>query len=199
MKLAAVLLTPILLTQCALWRPGRAEGIDPNPYALLENQATTKNRDPKRIKVPVLRSPMLEKRWGKPDLLVGPHGGYLLHYQDPSNSHRFLNIYGTSKSFLPAGPLPPPYTDLGLDPKTKTFNPKEVNQLWSFAEVAGRTIRYCISEGAQGNTPAQFSTETFRLTAPDGRSASYMLRASSKAPKKGLEVEDLFGSTAFPK
>lgn len=199
MKLAAVLLTPLLLTQCALWRPGRAEGIDANPYALLERQAKAENRDPSRIAVPVLRSPMLEKRWGKPSLLVGPHGGYLLRYQDPSNKSRFLAIYGTSKNYLPAGPLPPPYTDLGIDPKTRTFNPREVNQLWSFANVGGRTIRYYISEGPQEKLPAVYSTETFRLTAPDGRDASYMLRASSKSPKKGLEVEDLFGSAVFAK
>lgn len=199
MKLAAVLLTPFLLTQCALWRPGRAEGIDANPYSVLEKQATSANRDPKRIAVPMMRSPMLEKRWGKPSLLVGPNGGYLLHYQDPSNPHRFLNIYATAKKYLPAGPLPPPYTDLGFDPKTKTINPREVNQLWSFADIAGRTIRYYVSEGSEGNNARLYSTETFRLTAPDGREASYMLRAASKPGKKGLEVEDLFESVSFTK
>ena len=199
MKLAAVLLTPLVLSQCALWRPGRAEGIDANPYSVLEKQAKAENRDPKRIAVPVLRSPMLEKRWGKPSLLVGPKGGYLLHYQDPSDKKRFLNIYGTAKQYLPAGPLPPPYTDLGIDPKTKTFNPREVNQLWSFVDVAGRTIRYYICEGSEGSAPRIYATETFRLTAPDGREASYMLRAASKPGKKGLEVEDLFGSVSFTK
>ena len=198
MKLAAALLTPIVLTQCALWRPGRSEGIDANPYSILEKQATAVNRDPKRIAVPMLRSPMLEKRWGRPSLLVGPKGGYLLRYQDPSDKNRFLNIYGTAKEYLPAGPLPPPYTDLGIDPKTKTFNPQEVNQLWKFVDVSGRNVRYFISEGAQGTLPAQYSTETFRMTAPDGREASYMLRTMSKSPKKGLEVEDLLRSAAFP-
>jgi hypothetical protein len=199
MKLVAVLLTPILLTQCTLWRPGRAEGIDANPYVLLERQAKAENRDPSRIAVPMLRAPVLEKRWGKPTLLVGPKGGYLLRYQDPSDQNRFLAIYGTAKSYLLAGPLPPPYTDLGIDPETNTFNPREVNQLWSFAQVAGRTVRYYISEGPQEKLPAVYSTETFRMTAPDGREASYMLRASSKPKKKGLEVEDLFGSAAFAK
>lgn len=199
MKLAAVLLTPLLLTQCALWRPGRAEGIDANPYVLLERQAKAENRDPSRIAVPVLRAPTIEKRWGKPTLLVGPKGGYLLRYHDPSDRNRFLAIYGTAKTYLPAGPLPPPYTDLGIDPKTNTFNPREVNQLWSFAQVAGRTVRYYISEGPQDKLPAVYSTETFRMTAPDGREASYMLRASSKSPKKGLEVKDFFESASFSK
>lgn len=196
-KAAAALLLAVVLTQCAPWRPGRAEGIDPNPYVLLEKQATSANRDPKRIAVPMLRSKPLEKRWGKPDLLVGPNGGYLLRYQDPRDSHRYLMIYGTKQSYLPSGPLPPPYTDLGIDPKTKTFNPQEVNQLWRFTKVNDHIVRYYISEAAQGTVPPQFVTETFRMTAPDGRSASYMLRVSSKSPKKGLEVEDLLHSATF--
>lgn len=187
----------LLLCQCTNFLPGRADGIDPNPFNVLETQATAENRDPSRITVPVLRSPSLEKRWGKPRLLVGHAGGYALSYRDPADKNRQLTIFGSPKKYQPAGLIPPPYTDLGRNAELKTFTPEEVSQGWQSIEVAGKKVRYYISEGSSGEQPMQYSTETFRLTAPDGRSASYRIRCASVSPKKGNSVEDLMRTVSF--
>lgn len=182
----------LLLCQCTAFLPGRADGIDPNPFSVLETQATAANRDPSRISVPVLRSVELEKRWGKPKLLVGPKGGYALRYEDPKTDGRHLTIFGSPQMFRSAGPIPPPYTDLGFDAEKKTFKPVEVSQKWQNVGLAGKNVRYFIQEGASDDRPAQISTETFRLTAPDGRTASYRIRSASQNG-----VEDLMRTVSF--
>ena len=197
MKPALAILSALVLCLCSFWRPGRADGIDPNPYNLLERQATAENRDPNRISIPVLRSPALEKRWGRPELLVGPKGGYLLRYEDPEDDDTHLTILGSPQVFRTAGPIPPPYTEIGFDRETNTVTPKEAGQLWRKTRVAGREVRYYTAEGFSGDQPAQISTETFRLTAPDGRAASYRIRtaANDDNPRNGAEA--LMGTLSF--
>lgn len=185
------------LCQCATPLPGRAEGIDPNPFQLLEQQATASNRDPRRLAVPLLRSPALEQRWGQPRLLVGARGGFALRYQDPADPTRHVTIFGSPEMFRTAGATPPPYTELGMDPRKQTFHPTEVSQPWQTVPLAGRTVRYYISQGATGGEPLQVSTETFRLTAPDGRAASYRIRVSSKIGRPADDVRNLLQSVRF--
>jgi hypothetical protein len=177
--------------------PGRADGIDHNPYDLLEKQATAENRDPSRIRVPVLQSAAFEKRWGKPKLLVGPKGGYALRYVSPKNNNLHLTIFGSPEMFSTAGPTPPPYTNLGKDPVSHTYMPREVSQDWQSIPIAGRNVRYYISEEISDDQPSQFSTETFRLTAPDGRTASYRIRAASKNNNPAESIGKLLGSVDY--
>ncbi|MBC8125929.1 MAG: hypothetical protein H8M99_02120 [Gloeobacteraceae cyanobacterium ES-bin-144] len=191
------LVTVLCLCQCSIYRPGRADGIDPNPFALLEEQATAANRDPSRISVPVLRSPVLEKRWGSPKLLVGPKGGYALRYTNSKNNANHLTIFGSPQHYKPAGLIPPPYTDLGHDKKMKTFNPVEVSQTWSYVTIAGKSVRYYISQGPSGDEGTQFSTETFRMTAPNGRTASYRIRVSTVGANPKEQAPGLIQSCAF--
>lgn len=193
--LALALCTLPCLSSCNL--PGRADGIDPNPFPILEQQATAENRDLSRIRIPILRSAALEKRWGKPRTLSGPKGGYAMSYQDPRNKSHHVTIYGSPDSFPIAGITPPPYTELGRDRKNNTYEPKEVQQLWQLATINGRIVRYCISEGSDENHPDQLSTETFRTTAPDGRSASYRIRFATDAKKTENTPKALLESLGF--
>ena len=183
-------LVAILPCLCSCNIPGRADGIDPNPFHLLEDRATTANRDPSRISIPVLHSPALEKRWGKPKMLVDAKGGYALRYQDPRDQHRNLTVFGSPDMFPIAGLTPPPYTELGMDPKKRTFAPVEVRQMWQLATINGNMVRYCITEGESGDQAPQMSTETFRMTAPDGRVASYRIRCATdeSTPKNGVKA-----------
>lgn len=193
----AAISSALLLCQCTVPRLGRADGIDPNPFDLLEKQATAANHDASRLRVPVLKSAAMEKRWGKPKLLVGPKGGYVLRYQDPNDDDTHLTIFGSPEKFNTAGLIPPPYTELGMDKKNKTFTPVVVSQQWRNVQLAGRNVRYFISEGYSADQPTQFSTETFRLTAPDGRTASYRIRTASNDEKKANSPENLMGSVSF--
>jgi hypothetical protein len=187
----------MVLCHCSPSLPGRADGIDPNPFNLLETQATAVNRDPSRIVIPMLHSPVLEKRWGKPRLLVGPKGGYALRYGDPSRVSRHVTIFGSPEKFNTAGSVPPPYTELGHDKNDNTFNPVEVSQKWQFVEIAGKNVRFYISQGASGNEPMQYSTETFRLKAPDGRTASYRIRVSTDGRNPDHDVPTLMRTASF--
>lgn len=196
MRLILVSIVPVvLLCQCQVPLPGRADGIDPNPFEVLERQAKPENRDPKRIAVPMLRSNVLAERWGAPKLLVGPKGGYALRYENPRNRATHLTIFGSPDMYPIAGAIPPPYTDLGLDPRSGTYTPREVPQRWKAARLAGRSVRFHLTEAAAPGEPVFYSTETFRLTGPDGRTASFRLRA---ATAKGAEdARAMFETATF--
>jgi len=196
-KFFLILPGSLLLCHCNPMVPGRADGIDHNPYVLLEKQATAQNRDPSRIRVPVLHSAGFEKRWGKPKLLVGPKGGYALRYVSPKDNNLHLTIFGSPEKFSTAGSTPPSYTSLGKDSVNHTYMPREVSQKWRDIRIAGKNVRYCISEEISDDLPLQFSTETFRLTAPDGRTASYRIRAASKNKNPAESIAKLLGSVEF--
>jgi hypothetical protein len=187
----------LLLCQCSVPLPGRADGIDPNPFSLLEDQATAENRDPSRISVPVLSSPALDKRWGKPKLLVGPKGGYALRYQDPASPKRHLTVFGSPLRYRTAGPLPPPYTKVGYRKESNAFSAVEISQTWRKTLIAGEDVRFCIGEANFIDPITQFSTETFRLTAPDGRTASYRIRCTSDSTKPEEQVDGLLRTLSF--
>jgi hypothetical protein len=191
--LAVLSLVP--LCQCHSPVLGRAEGIDPNPFQVLERQAGPENRDPKRIAVPLLKSAALEKRWGAPKLLVGPQGGYALRYQNPRQREIHLTIFGSPDMYPIAGAFPPPYTDLGMDPRSGTYAPREVTQGWKTAHLSGRGVRFHITEASSPGAPVQYSTETFRLTGPDGRTASYRLRTASA--RDAADARSLFETAGF--
>ena len=182
-----------ILSQCA---PPGDEGISPNPFNLLEQQAGPENYDKSRISIALLHSKELAKRWGKPTTLVGPHGGYGLLYRNPRNRNEQMVIYGTAKRYKPAGPLPPSYTDLRHDPATNTFKPEDVSQIWSLVTLNNRPVRYCIVETEGANERIYYATETVRLTAPDGREASYRIGVSLARPD-AAKAEQLLGTAGF--
>jgi hypothetical protein len=187
----------LLLCHCGAPSDGRKDGIDPNPFELLEKQATAPNHDASRISVPVLRSRTLEQRWGRPRLLVGPKGGYALRYENPANHAHVMTIFGSPSLYPTAGSTPPCYTRLDVDRQQGTLTPVSVSQQWQEVTVAGRPVRFCITDGPQDPQPALFSTETFRLTAPDGRTASYRLRAAAPGTDQAAAAANLMRTAAF--
>ena len=182
LKLLACLAIPLFLCRCAF--PGTEENIDPNPYQLLEQQAGPENRDRSKVNVPMLKAPGLAKRWGAPQFLTGFNGAYALRYENPKDRMQTLTIYGTSRKFPVAGPVPPRYTDLGRDEETGTYRPREVNPVWYFTKVDGKIVRYSVVESGVSDEPWELATETFRHTAADGRDASYRIFVTlpGKAP-----------------
>lgn len=187
----------LFLCHCSAPSDGRKDGIDPNPFELLEKQATAPNHDASRISVPVLRSRVLEQRWGQPRLLVGPKGGYALRYENPANHAHLLTIFGSPTLYPTAGATPPCYTRLDVDRQQGTLTPVSVSQQWQELTVAGRPVRCCITDGPQDPQPALFSTETFRLIAPDGRTASYRLRAAAPGKDQAAAAANLMRTAAF--
>lgn len=187
----------LFLCHCAMPSVGKRDGIDPNPFELLEKQATAGNHDPSRIRVPILRSQELERRWGQPRLLVGPQGGYALRYENPANRAHKLTIFGSPARYPTAGGTAPCYTRLDIDRQLGTLTPVSVKQSWLEVMLAGRSVRYCITDGPQDDQPTLFSTETFRLTAPNGRTASYRLLAAAPGKDPAAAASHLLRTAAF--
>jgi hypothetical protein len=149
------------------------------------------------ISVPLLRAPDLEKRWGKPRLTVDSDGSYSLNYSNPKRGFQHLIIYGSPRQFAPAGPLPPDYLDLKFVPGASAPTTGPVSQNWQTTTLFGRTIRYCITSPDSGADVAEFTTETFTLTGPDGRTASYCLSGGSDLDSGPISIPALFKSARF--
>lgn len=177
---------------------GTNDGIDENPFDVLERQSSTwQVKSAKQASVPILRSRSLEKRWGKPNLLIGPDGSYALRYRNPSSPVIALLIYGSPANYLmPAGIVPPPYTEVRHDRKGK-IHTAEVSQQWREAVVADKKVRYCISEETDGDHPNQFVTETFRLTDKKGRQGSYRIRIGAGNGGGAYDVKKMLESVDF--
>lgn len=113
-----------------------------------------------QIKVPFLHSPEMEKRWGKPQLIVAADGSYVLTYKPKGGkAGQYFRIVGTRR------PIP---VITGIDGK-----PAHDGE----ATVLGKKIAYF---GAGGESSA-WQSWGIPLTSSDGRSASYVLiYASSK-------------------
>lgn len=190
-------LVALVLCQCGSVTGRSGAEFDTNPFQLLEAQAGAANHDLSRLKVPMLKSPALEERWGKPAILVGPKGGYGLRYADPQHPGRHLTVFASPEVFSAAGAAPPPYTDLGFDLKTNTVEPRETRQEWQFAKVAGQDVRFCVSEANSAENVWQYATETFRMTAPDGRSASYRIRLGTQSGNHPATVVRALGTLRF--
>lgn len=195
-RILACLAFPVLLCRCAF--PGAEETIDPNPYQLLERQAGPANRDPSKVRVPVLKAEPLAKTWGRPKLLVNDKGSYGLRYGNPRRKSESITIYGTAKSYPIAGPVPPRYSVAGLDAADGTYKPRAVSPVWYFAKLAdGKVVRYSVIEEGGAAAPWQFATETFRHTAKDGREASYRIFVTLPGKSPHLEVGRLLESVAY--
>jgi hypothetical protein len=89
------------------------------------------------------------------------------------------------------------HSRLDVDPHQGTLTPVSVTQEWQTLTVAGHSVRFCITDAPQDRQPALFSTETFRLTAPDGRTASYRLRAAAPGKDQSAAAANLLRTAAF--
>ncbi|MES2995930.1 MAG: hypothetical protein V4733_03880 [Verrucomicrobiota bacterium] len=195
--LLAPLAVCLSLCNCSLFTAGTADGIDANPFTVLETQSSGwKAKSPKRVSVGILRSRKLDNRWGSPDLLVGPDGSYALNYKNPGNPRIGMVIYGSPQMFLPAGITPPTYTEIIKDRKGK-IHAREVSQSWREAEIAGQTVKYCVSEETDGPRPNNFVTETFRMKDKKGRVGSYRVRISAGKEGSRLDAKHLLETIRF--
>lgn len=102
--------------------------------------------DPRAIKVPILRAPALEAKYGTPRYHVMQDGSYLAHYE--WGKSMYLKIVGTQRP----GSIPAYATDGSFDLMGK--------QQGSYGT---------------GNEDPEFTSKITRLTAPDGRSANYVI------------------------
>lgn len=111
--------------------------------------------------LPVVKSPSLQKRWGKPKVAVLPDGSYRLSYVHPRESFETLDIYVRPGPKNTDGPTAPPYGHIGFDEKTKSPVPQKSPQEWDTVTILGKPVHAYCDYAGDGADPASYSTITF--------------------------------------
>ncbi len=187
-RIAILLGLPLLLAHCAS---------DPNPKDSSGTEVAAqreKSNNLADIEIPLLHSPELERRWGKPTVSVYEDGSYRLSYVDPNASFESLSISGGPDRVDTDGPVAPTYS--GAYPLPDGRVP-EFSQDWKTATVLGKPTHYYQSGSESGADAPEFTTVTFPVELPGKPVASYSLRAASNKENAKKEVEGFFKTAQF--
>ncbi|MGC4015021.1 MAG: hypothetical protein QM755_10985 [Luteolibacter sp.] len=150
-KLLPLLALPLVLSQCAT-TPAEEDEVAQRFSTGIHADNEPPAPDTSGIRVPILRAPAWEARFGKPRYTVMKDGSYIARYRDGQD---YLEIVGTQRpvkknSFAYPGSL----------------------------QAMGRKVEYYDS----GNEEPELTTEPITLTAPDGRTANYCLVFGGSKP-----------------
>lgn len=183
MKKAALLVLIPLLQHCGT-RPAAqsGDGLDRTPF---HHAPTAKNLD--GVTISILRSPSLEKRWGKPEIAVTPEGGYHLSYRKPGDHFEGLDIYALPGSLDSDAPNPPDIIHY------ETRSP----QKWRNYFIAGIVVHAFVETPGGGDTPATVSTVTFPVSLSGKPTASYRIVATSNNGEDSKEIRTYLTSASF--
>jgi hypothetical protein len=179
------------LTQCA---PDTSAdpGLSLEQYHSIEPAKTLDG-----VKIPVMRSPSLDRKWGKPEITVLPNGGYSLYYSAPNQNFESLRIYGVPGRIDSDAPEPPSVIDVAWDNKTNNPTTKPYPQKWSTVNLLGRPVHcYALAAGGGADAP-QISTVTFPIERPGFPVASYRIVSSSNLADSGAASESYLESVSF--
>lgn len=148
------------------------------------------------ITIPILRSPELERRWGKPQITVLADGTYRLEYSKPGNHWETLTIYGTPGRIDSDGPEAPPVRAIGI---SKNGKPQGVyiKQQWRTTTILGRPIHFHETDQGTGADPVMHSTVTFPIERPGQPVASYRLTATSNQQDAEVIISSYFSTATF--
>lgn len=132
------------------------------------------------VKMPVLKSPAFEKKWGKPKIRVSANGSYELSYANPDQPFDRLVIQGSPVPF-PALKKAPKMS--GEEMINGELTGVEYPQEFRTVTVAGVKVRWyqdSLSGGADG---AYYATEGFVVADQKGRKGYYrmMVEAGNNA------------------
>lgn len=116
-----------------------------------------------QIGVPILSSPEMERRCGKPRLTVVADGSYVMTYRNPKDAGEYLTIAGTRRQ-IPVV-------------KGATGKPAKDGTL----ELMGQRFAYYFS----GSEDPEIMTQGMSLKAPDGRTGNYVVTFGGKRSGKG--------------
>lgn len=175
--LAPLVAASVLLT--ALPSLQAQETLAPEPwterlFALRDHLSEAKNR--KKVFIPFLHSPALERAWGKPELLVGKDGSYLLSYQSPHSSLDLFTIHAFSTPFPALSEVPVTNEPAMVNDELATIRR---HQEWEAASLILKRpdttqrlgLRYFQLDGGGGADAPLYATDTFTITL--GQSTGY--------------------------
>lgn len=191
MKRSLLLLPLLALSACTTNAP-KDPGIQPSAYYSIEPTTSLDS-----VQIPVLKSAALEKRWGKPEIIVRPNGGYLLSYSKPGDSFETLRIFGEPGRIDTESPTPPTYTDIG-PPAPGSSSPRmiEHTQEWSTVTLLGRPVHYYLRSPGGGADAPEWSTVTFSR-GELGPSASYRILTTSNQEEGEKIAEGYMKTVGF--
>lgn len=136
------------------------------------------------VKIPVLRSPWLESRWGAPQVATRADGGYRLTYRQ-GTSLNYVFIHGVMKP----SPVPDTAPDMQEDSFAHNGEPVSTHhkQSWRQATVLGKGVKWYQNDAGGGADFPCYKTVDFPLTAPDGRSGHYRIEVCTDEESKAAE------------
>jgi hypothetical protein len=176
MKKSAAILPLLFLTQCATPpQDERDPGLDRSPYHLAEKHSPSLAG----VSLPILKSPALEKRWGRPRITILPTGGYHLKYSKPGDEFEGLSIYAAPGTRNSDAPTPPAYWDTSYDERKGEAISVPVKQSWRTVDIAGRATHVYTDSPGSGADPLQLSTVTFPINRSGKPAASYRVTGTS--------------------
>lgn len=190
-----LLLLPLaaLLQQCASGpREIVDKGIDRVPFHQAEK---TKSLD--GVAIPVLRSPALEKSWGKPEITVLPNGGYHIYYSKPGSSFEGLAIYGIPGTLNSDAPAAPTYRTLDFDPKKNIPITVVRTQEWRTINILDRPIHLYTANPGSGADAFELSTVTFSHQIPGKPIGSYRITSSSNLDDADKAIQSYIKTVSF--
>ena len=191
-KYPLALLPLLFIASCAV-EDKKDPGIDTSVYHLSEHSPSLEG-----VKIPVMQSFGLDKKWGKPKIVVLKNGGYWLSYSKPGSSFEMLRIYGTPGRVESDAPEPPPYRDIGAPaPGTDYPSMQEYTQKWNTIELLGRPIHYYLRSPGGGADAPEWSTVSFCLEKPGEPTASYRIVSSSNLEHGDKIMEGYMKTVGF--
>lgn len=164
------------LCQCAAPPADQEDpGLDRSPYHLADKTSPSLAG----VTLPILRSPALERRWGRPKITILPNGGYHLRYTKPGDEFEGLSIFATPGTIDSDAPQPPSYQGIDYDHKKKEMISVKVKQTWLTADIAGRPTHAYTDNPGGGADPLELSTVTFPVQKAGKPAASYRVTGTS--------------------
>lgn len=190
MKSLLLLPLVILLQQCA-----PSSKPEENQFARFHEDGLPS--DLSLTKLPIVKSPALEKRWGKPNVSVLPDGSYKITYLNPQRSFEALSIYVSPGYKNTDAPNPPPYGSIGFDEKTNSPIPVKTAQPWSTATIMGKPVHTYCDYAGDGADPASFDSITFSPEIPGSPAFNLTLSATSNTETPHLTAHSYMETVKY--
>lgn len=146
-----------------------------------------------KVKIPVLRSPAYEAKWGPPKIRISVLGGYELSYANPAQPFDRLVIYGSARPFPVLKKAPDVSGEKMIKGElTGVSHPQRFRSVL----VAGQSVKWFQESTSGGADGAYYSTEGFTLKSGFGNPGFYRIVVEG-GNEMDAEVARRFASAKF--
>lgn len=143
-----------------------------------------------KVKIPILRSPAYEAKWGKPTIRVSFLGDYELNYANPAQPFDRLVIHGSVRPYPRLSSAPDMSGEAMIDGELTGFTKP---QKFQSVSVGGQQVKWFQESTSGGADGAYFSTEGFVMKDAFGNAGHYRMVVEA-GNESGPEVARRFAS-----